>query len=665
MLPEIGHYALLLGFSFALLGGVVPWWGIVKRETQLIGLAWPLSYGAFGFTLLAIVLLAVSFALDDFSVAYIAQHSNSQLPWYFKVAAVWGGHEGSFLFWVLALAGWAAVVARCSRGRDEVFSAKVLVILAQLVALFSVYLLVLSNPFLRLESVPLEGRDLNPMLQDVGLIFHPPMLYLGYVGFAVSFAYAIAALLTKPGTAPWAGWARPWTAAAWAFLTGGIVLGSWWAYYELGWGGWWFWDPVENASFMPWLTGTALMHSLIITERRQALTNWSLLLAIFTFSLSLLGTFIVRSGVLTSVHAFAVDPTRGLALLGLLGAILLVALLLFAVKNITPLSARRFGFLSQPALFMGGNSLLAVITLTILLGTFYPLVFQALGWGKISVGAPYFNQIFVPLSFLLFALMGLGVLIYQKSGLSLMIRGLAPLSLAVVLGGILSVWFEQGINLNVWLALTFALWIAFTAIEAHCMQANRQSVKRSVDRTWAMVLAHLGVSVAVIGATLVSHYSIETSHKMGPGDVARLGAYQFTYQNTELRIGPNYTAARARISVERDGQPLTVMYPERRHYTVRTMTMSEPGIQGYWHGDLYITLSEKLDRHDYAVRIQYKPYVRWLWFGGILMMIGGSIAVVGHFTRTLIASQVKSGRYVTGGNTGRLRSVLGERVEGP
>ncbi|KHT60210.1 hypothetical protein RJ45_23535 [Photobacterium gaetbulicola] len=632
MLPEVGHFSLILGMVFALLGATVPAIGLVRKDSYLTRYAWPLSYGAFAFIGLSIVLLGVSFALDDFSVAYIAHHSNTQLPIFFKLAAVWGGHEGSFLFWLFSLTLWSALVARSCRRLDEAFIARVLVTLSGLVFLFSLFVVLTSNPFERLFPVPLEGRDLNPMLQDVGLIFHPPMLYLGYVGFAVSFAFAIAALTGEHGKGDWAKWSRPWTLAAWVFLTGGIALGSWWAYYELGWGGWWFWDPVENASLMPWLTGTALIHSLMITEYRKALSGWSLLLAIATFSLSLLGTFIVRSGVLTSVHAFAVDPTRGVTLLAMLALILIVALSLFAVRSGRYFVAANFGFLSKEAMFMVGNSLFVVSMLTVLLGTFYPLVFQALGLGNISVGAPYFNAMFVPMSFILFLFMGLGVVIrWHKVGLEDVItRALAPMSVSIVMGVALSVLFERGINLTVCLAFITAIWVALSALQAMYIRIHARRAKGMRGVVWkqaAMVIAHIGVSATIVGATLVSHYDQEISSKMGPGDTVSLDEYHFTYQQTDLLVGPNYTAEQAQITVYKGEHLIATIRPERRHYTVRTMNMSEPGIAWFWHGDIYITLGEKLNRTDYAVRIQYKPYVRWLWFGSILMMVGGAVAV--------------------------------------
>lgn len=636
MIPEIAHFSLILATVLALFGTVIPVLGVVRSRQDWLRYAWPFSYCCFGLIALSTVLLGWGFLLDDFSVRYIAQHSNSQLPMFFKLAAVWGGHEGSLLFWVLALSGWTVAVARCCQERDEDYFARVLVILMLLVFIFGVFVLLASNPFVRMMPAPLEGRDLNPMLQDIGLILHPPMLYLGYVGFAVSFAFATAALTTREPVTQWAVWCRPWTLGAWICLTAGIGLGSWWAYYELGWGGWWFWDPVENASLMPWLTGTALVHALLITAFRQALVGWSLLLAIFTFSLSVLGTFVVRSGVLTSVHAFAVDPARGLALLAILSLILIVALVLFALRAEHYFFPAQFGLCSKEAMVLIGNSLLAVVTLTVLLGTFYPMVFQALGLGNISVGAPYFNAMFIPLSFLVFTVMGFGVLIrwHKLSSEALIVRALAPMSVSVVMGVALSVLFEHGVNLTVCLAFSTALWVSITAVQAMLLRLRARKTKQLKGggiRQLGMVIAHLGVAVSIIGAVLVSHYEEEISGRMGPGDLLSLGHYQFIYDETALLIGPNYTAEQARIQVrknhEPDAQILAVITPERRHYSVRTQTMSEPGIHAFWHGDMYISLGEKLNRTDYAVRIQYKPFIRWLWLGGLLMMTGGTLAI--------------------------------------
>ena len=625
MIPEFGHLALILGAVFALLGSVIPLIGFAKKDPHLIRYAWQLSYGAFGSISLSLFLLAYSFAVDDFSVSYIAAHSNSHLPMFFKIAAVWGGHEGSLLFWLFSLVCWSAAIAFVHRHHHQNYISRVLTVLAMLSAAFALFILLASNPFERLLVVPAEGRDLNPMLQDVGLIFHPPMLYLGYVGFSGVFAFAVAALTMKDINLPWAKWSRPWTLAAWVMLTGGISLGSWWAYYELGWGGWWFWDPVENASLLPWLTGTALLHSLIASEKRKVLFNWSFLLAIFTFCLSLLGTFVVRSGVLTSVHAFAVDPTRGLVLLAILAVALFVALTLYSMRSHQIPIVKLESFISREVLLLAGNSMFAVTTLMVLLGTFYPMIFQALNLGNISVGAPYFNALFAPLCLLSFVFMGLAPLSRWKKTSSSVLKKMV-VQLGLLSCGIGSVVFfllgAEGGFITL-LALSMAAWIALTGFKSVFISKGKLSL-----RQYAMVVAHLGVAVTVVGAALESVYSYETSVKMGPGSVVQFRDLQVEYVDTELLVGPNYTAEKAVIHVTSQQKKSVLIQPERRHYSVRTMNMSEPGIAWGWLGDMYITLGEKLSRHEYAVRIQYKAFVRWLWAGSLLMMLGGLMAVL-------------------------------------
>lgn len=625
MIPEFGHLALILGAVFALLGSVIPLIGLVKKDPYLIRYAWRLSYGAFGFISLSLFLLAYSFSVDDFSVAYIAAHSNSHLPLFFKIAAVWGGHEGSLLFWLFSLVSWSAAIAFVHRNHHQNYISRVLIVLAMLSAAFALFTLLASNPFERLLVAPAEGRDLNPMLQDVGLIFHPPMLYLGYVGFSGVFAFAVAALTMQDINLPWAKWSRPWTLAAWVMLTGGISLGSWWAYYELGWGGWWFWDPVENASLLPWLTGTALLHSLIASEKRKVLLNWSFLLAIFTFCLSLLGTFVVRSGVLTSVHAFAVDPTRGLVLLAILAIALLVSLTLYSIRIHQISLVKLESFMSREVLFLAGNSMFAVTTLMVLLGTFYPMVFQALNLGNISVGAPYFNALFAPLCLLSFVFMGLAPLSRWKRTSSDYLKKaafwLGLLSWAI--GGITFVLLGAQGGFVTLVALIMAAWIVLTSLKTLFIQKSKISLKKC-----AMVVAHIGVAMMVVGAALESIYSYETSSKMGPGSTAQLRDLNIEYIDTELVVGPNYTAEKAIIQVTNQHQQGVLIQPERRHYSVRTMNMSEPGIAWGWLGDIYITLGEKLSHDEYAVRIQYKAFVRWLWAGSLLMMLGGAMAVV-------------------------------------
>ncbi|WP_159567227.1 heme lyase CcmF/NrfE family subunit [Budvicia diplopodorum] len=618
MIPDLGLLSLLCALALSALLSVVPLVGIHRQRALLIRYANPLSYGVCLFVTLSIVLLGYSFGIDDFSLMYVAQHSNSQLPLFFKLAAVWGGHEGSMLFWLFALSVWTALVAAMGRRIDVLINVRVLAVLGIVMVGFCLFILQFSNPFERIFPAPLEGRDLNPMLQDIGLIFHPPLLYLGYVGFAVNFAFAVAALLSGKMDAAVAHWSRPWALAAWVCLTGGIILGSWWAYYELGWGGWWFWDPVENASLMPWLLGTALLHALAVTEQRGAFSYWSLLLSIFTFALSLLGTFIVRSGVLTSVHAFAVDPDRGIMLLMLLGVSVVGALVLFALKVNTQSAAIRFSPFSREVLLLLANVLLSIVTLIVLIGTFYPMLFTAFGLGAISVGAPYFNSTFVPPALLILFVMGFSTLSRWKSiSSSHLKKVILPVGLAISGGVSFSLMFEPFYPV-VMLALTLALWV----ILGNLMFIQPVTLKR-----FGVLLAHSGVAITVIGITLSSYYSTEASVKMGPGSEISLGKYTFHYNETRLLVGPNYTAEQAVINVYQRGEIITQLAPERRHYTVRTMMMSEPGISWGLFSDLYAVMGEKVEGDYYALRFHYKPFVRWVWGGGLLMMLGGSCAL--------------------------------------
>ncbi|MCE9793228.1 MULTISPECIES: heme lyase CcmF/NrfE family subunit [Shewanella] len=632
MIPELGHFSLIIGMAFAVLLMTVPLIGVARKDQYLVRYAWPLSYGMFFFIFLSVIALGYSFAIDDFSVAYVAHHSNSQLPIFFKIAAVWGGHEGSLLFWVFSLSVWTAAVAFFSKGLEEVFTARVLAVLAMITIGFTLFMLLTSSPFERLFPIPAEGRDLNPMLQDVGLIFHPPMLYLGYVGFSVSFAFAIAALMSGRLDSAWARWSRPWTLAAWIFLTGGIALGSWWAYYELGWGGWWFWDPVENASFMPWLVGTALVHSLIVTEKRGAFRNWTVLLSIFAFSLSLLGTFIVRSGVLTSVHSFAADPGRGMFILLLLGLAIGGSLTLFAFRASEMSSPARFDLKSKETMLLVCNVLLTVAAGTVLLGTLYPLLIDALGMGKISVGPPYFNAVFVPIVLVLFGFMGIGPIIrWKKSKQGELKRQLlVPAIISAVLGVIAP--FIAGGEFNIWVALGIgaAVWIVLATLRAgyNVIKAKDGSVSlaRMGRSELGMIIAHLGIAVSVVGATMVSNYSIEKSVRMGPGTSHELAGYTFNYLETRNVVGPNYTAQQGQVEVLKDGEKIALLQPDRRQYNVRTMDMTEAGIDWGLFRDLYVTMGDPISRTEFAVRLNYKPFVRWLWFGSIFMMVGGFFA---------------------------------------
>ncbi|QYK13138.1 heme lyase NrfEFG subunit NrfE [Shewanella rhizosphaerae] len=631
MIPELGHFSLIIGLAFAFLLASVPLIGVARKDQYLVRYAWPLSYGMFFFIALSVIVLGYSFAVDDFSVAYVAHHSNSQLPIFFKIAAVWGGHEGSLLFWVFALSVWTASVAFFSKGLEEVFTARVLAILAMIVIGFCLFMLLTSSPFERLFPIPMEGRDLNPMLQDVGLIFHPPMLYLGYVGFSVSFAFAIAALMGGRLDSAWARWSRPWTLAAWIFLTGGISLGSWWAYYELGWGGWWFWDPVENASFMPWLIGTALLHSVIVTEKRATFRNWTVLLSIFAFSLSLLGTFIVRSGVLTSVHSFAADPSRGMFILLLLGLAIGGSLTLFAFRASDMKSPARFELMSKETMLLVGNILLTVACGTVLLGTLYPLLIDALNMGKISVGPPYFNAVFVPIALVLFAFMGIGPSIRWKRAKAgeLKAKLMVPAIVSAVIGVATPFLVDGKFNAWVMFGIGLAAWVTVATLRAayDIMQSkDGLSLARMGRSQLGMIIAHLGIAVSVVGATMVSNYSIEKSVRMGPGITQELAGYSFHYIETKNVVGPNYTAQQGQVEVTKDGEFITLLKPDRRQYNVRTMDMTEAGIDWGLFRDLYITMGDPISRTEFAVRLNYKPFVRWLWFGSIFMMVGGLFA---------------------------------------
>ncbi|WP_429164986.1 heme lyase NrfEFG subunit NrfE [Aeromonas rivipollensis] len=645
MLAEFGYLSLLLAAALSLLQGTLPWLGLRLASPTLLRCAKPLALSNAILLGAALLLLASCFARDDFTLSYVAQHANSALPMGFKLAAVWGGHEGSMLFFVFALALWGALVGLCSKRVDPLITTRVLAIMGLIVGLFALYTLIFSSPFDRQFPGPLEGRDLNPMLQDIGLIIHPPLLYLGYVGFAVNFAFAMAALHSGRLDGALAHWSRPWALGSWVFLTAGIVLGSWWAYYELGWGGWWFWDPVENASLLPWLLGTALLHALVVCEKRGAYGHGVLLLSIFTFALSLLGTFVVRSGVLTSVHAFAVDPNRGLTLLLLLGLLLTTALTLFALRADTRAPYALFGFWSKEGLLGAAILLLSVACACVLLGTFYPMVFQSLHLGSLSVGAPYFNAVFVPLALALMALMTqIPRLRWQGLMASSRLKILLPPLLGLLGGGLLSLGYrEQGTlgwsgilanMISLWLIASLLINVSF---KTHGLSANRLG----------SLLAHLGVAVCALGIAQVSHHSQEGGTVLAADKPYRLGTHEFRYEGSEPLIGPNYTAERITVSVHKDGREVARLTPERRHYSVRTMNMNEPGIKGGLFGDLYVVLGEKMGPDAYAMRLHHKPLVRWIWLGGLLMMTGGALRLLGR--KPLLAAQPQTSAHQVAG----------------
>jgi cytochrome c-type biogenesis protein CcmF len=614
MIPELGQFALALALATALFQVV----GLAGRHEGYVRAA------AQGQTLLvafAFGCLVHAFVGNDFSVAYVAMNSNSALPLHYRVAGTWGGHEGSLLLWTLMLGVWMTAVSLFSRHLPGEMVARVLGVMGLVSAGFLAFMLFTSNPFDRLLPAPLDGRDLNPLLQDPGMVIHPPMLYMGYVGFSVAFAFAVAALLSGRLDAAWARWSRPWTTVAWMFLTLGIALGSGWAYYELGWGGWWFWDPVENASFMPWLVGTALIHSLAVTEKRGAFRSWTVLLAIVAFGLSLLGTFLVRSGVLTSVHAFAVDPRRGIFILGLFTLFIGGALALYAWRTSRIGLGGDFSVVSRESFLLANNVLLVTAAGTVFLGTLYPLLIDALGAGKLSVGPPYFETVFVPLMAPALFLMGVGPLARWKRTslpeLAVLLRWALAVSLAL---GLLLPLAMGAWHAMVGFGLALAIWIVLTAV---------LSFKKSFHQTrshYGMVVAHIGVAVFVVGVTLVKAYDSEKDVKMRPGDTVELNGYVFRLDEVGDVRGPNYTAARARVAVTRDGRPVTRLFPEKRVYTVQEMPMTEAAIDPGPTRDLYVSLGDALGDGTWLVRVQVKPFIDWIWAGCLIMALGGLLA---------------------------------------
>ncbi|WP_318152968.1 heme lyase CcmF/NrfE family subunit [Halomonas sp. GD1P12] len=637
MIPEVGHFALILALSMAALQAILPLAGSASRRPLWMAYGAPMAAGQFLFLGAAYVCLTASYLLDDFSVANVANNSNSLLPWYYKASAVWGNHEGSVLLWSLMLAGWGFAASRFSRALPRDMVARVLGVMGLVSVGFLLFILLTSNPFERLlPNVPGDGADLNPLLQDFGLVIHPPMLYMGYVGFSVVFAFAIAALMGGRLDAAWTRWARPWANLAWAFLTVGIALGSWWAYYELGWGGWWFWDPVENASLLPWLTGTALLHSLAVTEKRGSFKSWTVLLAITTFALSLMGTFLVRSGVLTSVHAFANDPARGFFILVLLGVTVTLSLLLFALR--APRVSHRvgFGWCSRDALLLINNFLLVIMTVTVLLGTVYPLILDSLGLGKISVGPPYFNALFVPLTLVMCLFMGAGPVSRWKR------MPFVELKRTLWLSGLAAFVFSMAAPLlfagrwNPWvsLGLLAALWIVLPLVRdvvATCRRAS--SVRRGLGKLslayWGMVLGHVGLAVTIVGVTVVSNYNVERNVRMAPDTAVEVAGYEFTMRELTSRRGPNFLADTSVIEVRKGGDGRAfIMRPEKRLYLATGMPMTQVALSPGIFRDLYVAMGEDLDDGSYAMRVQYKPFVRWLWLGALLMALGGVLAVI-------------------------------------
>jgi len=635
MLPEVGNFSLILSLFFAGSLAIVPIIGYWRHNPILLSTARPLTLLMSCFVLVSFIVLAIAFLTNDFSVLYVSLNSNSNLPIWYKFSAIWGSHEGSLLLWVLILCGWSTAVALKSHTLPKEVGPIVLSVLGMVATGFLLFMLFTSSPFVRdLPNVPANGEDLNPLLQDVGLVIHPPMLYMGYVGFSVAFAFAIAALITGNLNSSWARWARPWTAVSWAFLTLGITLGSWWAYYELGWGGWWFWDPVENASLMPWLAGTALIHSLAVTEKRGVFKSWTVLLAIFTFSLSLLGTFLVRSGVLTSVHAFAADPTRGVFILALLIVLIGSSLLLYALRASQVKAGVAFGLTGREAWLLLNNIILTVLTLTVLLGTLYPLLFEALDLGRISVGAPYFNTVFSPLALLLMVFMAIGPLSkWHNTKPSLLVRLCVwPGVVSILLAGVISYAYHLGGM--AWLSLSVAFWVVLLTCKDWFLKVSAGSKgiiprARQLPRNYyGMMLAHLGLVVSLIGILMVSTCSEETTVKIAAGQTVSFAGYQFTLNQFESLKGPNYVADQADIAVYQHGKLVAQLKPEKRFYEARRQVMTEASLDAGMTRDIYVSLGEKLDDQAWSMRIYVKAFVRWIWFGGILMMCGGVLSAL-------------------------------------
>ena len=625
MIVELGHLALILALALAVVLAVVPQWGSWSGHRGAMALAAPLALMTFIACALAMAVLVWAFIDIDLSVSYVANNANRALPLWYRISAVWGAHEGSLLLWVLILTGWMAAVAITSSHLPPVARARVLAVMGLVSVGFLLFVIFTSNPFERtLPFVPADGHDLNPMLQDIGLIFHPPMLYMGYVGFSVAFAFAIAALLDGHLDAAWARWMRPWTLAAWGFLTLGIALGSWWAYYELGWGGWWFWDPVENASLMPWLVGTALIHSLAVTDQRQTFAVWSVWLAIAAFSLSLLGTFLVRSGVLVSVHAFASDPTRGLFILSFLVVVIGGSLTLFALRANAVHQRKPTGLLAREVGLLFNNLLLTAGMLVVLLGTLLPLVYQQLNWGSISIGPPFFNAIFLLLLLPFAVVMAVGPwLRWGKDELGRHRWRLLAVAGAAVLAGLaLYGWSEQAPEGRavIGLVLAAALLVALVA------GAWAQPAWKRLGY-WGMVSGHVGFAIAIIGMVMVSFYAEERDLRMEPGQQVSVGGYQFQFDGVKPLVGPNYGGHYADVKVSRNGQPVTVLHAEKRSYPSTRQVMTEAAIHGRLHRDLYVALGEQLDGEAWALRIYVKPWVRLIWLGGLLVTLGALLAM--------------------------------------
>lgn len=638
LITELGYVALLMALMLAILQVILPTLGIWRDEPNLQRLAPSLAWGQLFAMLISFGCLMAGFYFNDFSLVYVAEHSNSLLPWYYKLSATWGGHEGSLLLWMTIMAAWCALVAWFSRGLPLSMRVRVLVILSGIQVMMLAMLIFTSSPFDRtLPSLPVDGRDLNPLLQDPGLIFHPPMLYMGYVGMAVPFAFCLAALWAGRLDAAWTRWSRPWTVAAWCFLTLGIALGSWWAYYELGWGGWWFWDPVENASLMPWLASTALLHSLAVTEQRGVFKAWSIMLAIFTFGLSLLGTFLVRSGVITSVHSFAADPTRGVVILAILGVVIGSGLLMFATRGWRLTVESHYQLKSRETMLVVNNIIILVATIVVLLGTLYPIIADAFHLGQVSVGPPYFNALFVPLTWILMLVMGMGATLrWKKDSRPMLGAVLMVLLSSAVLAAILTYFISPNEPFNVAMTLLLSVWVlAWIGIDMkHKLRHAKLNWLTALIKLplsyWGMQVAHIGMLIVAIGVGVTTSLSVETDVAMGVGDTANVRGYEFAMTELSAIRGKNYDGEMATVMVSKNGQHIGTLQPQKRTYVVSMMPMTEASINANLMRDLYVALGEPIDDtgNTWAVRIYVKPAIRLIWLGSIIMSLGGLLAMM-------------------------------------
>jgi cytochrome c-type biogenesis protein CcmF len=638
MIPEIGHFLLWLALGVAFILGVVPLAGAARGRDDWMAIARPATYALFALVLGAFICLVASFVRHDFSVLYVASNSNTALPLQYRIAGVWGGHEGSLLLWVQMLAVWMVAVALFSKHLPREVLARILSVMGLVSVGFLLFMLITSNPFDRLFPAPADGRDLNPLLQDPGMVFHPPMLYMGYVGFCVAYAFAVAALIGGNLDATWARWTRPWTTVAWMFLTVGIAMGSSWAYYELGWGGWWFWDPVENASLMPWLLGTALIHSLAVTEKRNSFKSWTVLLAILAFSFSLLGTFLVRSGVLSSVHAFATDPRRGLFILAFLTVVLGASFALYAWRAPKVGLGARFALLSKETALLANNVLFLVAAGAVLLGTLYPLLLDALGMGKISVGPPYFDNVFMPLMVPTIFLMGIGPMArWKEANVPALVLRLRWAMGVTVVAALLTGLIAGEIRPLATGGLLMAYWI-FTSVATDLWERIRPDGNGLADirRKWkqlpraivGMMLAHIGVAVFTFGVVMVKTYEVESDVKMNVGDSTAVRGYTFTFKGMKEVQGPNYVASQGTMEITRNGVHVDDLQPEKRIYRVQQNPMTEAAISAGLTRDLYVSMGEEVEGGAWIVRVYVKPFIDWIWGGCLLMAGGGLLAVM-------------------------------------